>query len=681
MPSGASRLSNGHRRPSRRTNSSSSSAEDVELLWAALSEEQRLAALRFEEPILLDRLRSHLQGLYQKHSLMMRQLGLDASEANGTDPFEASTLLKDGFQFTFSVTRSPSSEQGSVILRMDSQTRAVLAAKPEFVDDKFVERFRSMLPDFLSQARCPLPRPRWKELFAQEPSSISALEQQLAKLIEQALWALAQEMRETHTAEADTAAAATKEQNQNAKEQAAAAASSSVELEPWMVEHDEKAKASKKVASGAGKKKKHGKGITLCPRQPTLEETPKLMEEEDQKLLMQNGKRPAALQVPLGIADTDGTGDIDIEDDDLGVRPTARPQSKLIETSPPACSPCEEHDSNAEASECDKTLIAAASSSSCWQQPRRHQRKAKALTDSTTSVAASMQKLNEPEAALPVIQFGAVDPTELKQELAREASQGSSSNVSTDHALPSNAAAAVFPFTPPGSPRSQAWSEDEDDTSTCDDPVLVRGRYVSMPPLDGNCHVTHHFIAEGTGNSESHRCFSGRSISGTGTCTPDALDGPLESRGVEWKPGQLVNYLWGCTSQQSTHFEEGEVGQNSCSISDRGMDMRFSPDSEQATDLPSQTSWSRCTPSISTASTPFRHGQWVVGTQQPPAGADVVRAVQRRTFIDIDVDVSRAPIRKAKSESPVRKARLEDDWVNDYDDSYAEGEHWYFCWH
>merc|ERR1719162_1458761 len=58
--------------------------------------------------------------------------------------------------------------------------------------DRIFDRFRAILPDFLTcqKARSPMPRARWKDLWMSEPSSVASLEAQLAKLVEQALWAM-----------------------------------------------------------------------------------------------------------------------------------------------------------------------------------------------------------------------------------------------------------------------------------------------------------------------------------------------------------------------------------------------------------------------------------------------------------------------------------------------------------
>jgi len=213
----------------------------------ALSLEQRRAALRFEDAALVGRLRTALQVLFEKQS-MMQQLCVNMGCEGGDDAFEVSILLKQAFEFTFGTGRLVSDP--SVIHQLAAP---VLIMKGAFLQDPqhLYDQMRGILPDFLSPKapRPRLPKARWKELWATEPTSMAALEQQLAKLTEQALWAMAAEPEPMPTvaeAEADDGA---------------------VEMEPWMAEHDEE--VSKARAKPAKKKKKNRKPKA----QPTSELT------------------------------------------------------------------------------------------------------------------------------------------------------------------------------------------------------------------------------------------------------------------------------------------------------------------------------------------------------------------------------------------------------------------------
>merc|ERR1712039_234739 len=82
------------------------------------------------------------------------------------------------------------------VVLVDPKLSPVLVMKEEFLQrTDFIECVRRVLPDFLTSQshRTPIARARWKELWATEPTSVAALEQQLAKLIEQAFWAMSLE--------------------------------------------------------------------------------------------------------------------------------------------------------------------------------------------------------------------------------------------------------------------------------------------------------------------------------------------------------------------------------------------------------------------------------------------------------------------------------------------------------
>merc|ERR1719465_327706 len=78
------------------------------------------------------------------------------------------------------------------IMMVDSDAPLLVLKPNVLMSDDFFERFKYALPDFLSTQtkRMPLPRARWKDLWASEPASIIALHEMLAKLVEQALWAM-----------------------------------------------------------------------------------------------------------------------------------------------------------------------------------------------------------------------------------------------------------------------------------------------------------------------------------------------------------------------------------------------------------------------------------------------------------------------------------------------------------
>jgi len=222
--------------------------DEVRRRWAALDLQQRQLVTRFEDSALCERIRQALQVLFERQ-MMMHELGVrmgDAGDSNGPDdPFESSVLLKEGFKFEWSVERNKADP--SVVL-IDPKLGPVMSVKESFSErTDFFERLQAVMSDFLKPAsavRFPMPKARWKELWAVEPASVPALEQQLVKLVEQALWAMAldpafEPMTEPALQQIDTTVFV---------------------LEPWMKEFDEK------VAKAARRKKKKAKQrLTLAP--------------------------------------------------------------------------------------------------------------------------------------------------------------------------------------------------------------------------------------------------------------------------------------------------------------------------------------------------------------------------------------------------------------------------------
>lgn len=231
--------------------------DEVYLRWSTLSLEQREELLRFDEPVLVDRIRSALQVLYERQD-MMQSLGINLG-SDGGDPFEASLLLKDAFMFTWDIGRLAKDPTVCVV---DPTRSAVMVMKSEFVaSEDFFSIMRSVLPDFLApkSVRNPLSRVRWKEIWATEPASMQALEERLAKLVEQALWAMAADPDYAAPVDEDVAV--------------------DVQLEPWMTEHDDKVAKAREAAKKKKKRKQKPRLILLAP---TPEETAKAsLDDED----------------------------------------------------------------------------------------------------------------------------------------------------------------------------------------------------------------------------------------------------------------------------------------------------------------------------------------------------------------------------------------------------------------
>merc|ERR1711974_441417 len=151
---------------------------EIKSRWAHLSLDKRKDVLCFEEPVLVDRIKASLQALYNKQE-WMRSLGIQLSGV-ADDPFAASSLFTQAFEFTWQIARS--ARNPNVVLVAPSG-RPVMAVKDSFLEgEKLFVEFGRVLDDFLSErcGRVPLAKPRWKEIWTSEPSSVAAVELQLA---------------------------------------------------------------------------------------------------------------------------------------------------------------------------------------------------------------------------------------------------------------------------------------------------------------------------------------------------------------------------------------------------------------------------------------------------------------------------------------------------------------------
>jgi len=249
------------------------SEDEVLLRWSGLSLEQRKAVMSFDDVVLVGRIRSALQALFEKHTVMQQLCANLGCEDTGTaDPFEASVLLKQAFEFTWGIARM--ADDPSVVM-VNAGATPVMVMKVGFLQEaqRLIGNMKNVLPDFLSQqaSRVPLPKARWKDLWSIEPSSMIALEQLLAKLAEQALWAMAcDESLVAHSIEEDVSL-------------------SELSLEPWMTEHDQEVVRARDAASRASKKKKKRQRplVATLRAEPSIEVIP--TQESDTELDMEGG--------------------------------------------------------------------------------------------------------------------------------------------------------------------------------------------------------------------------------------------------------------------------------------------------------------------------------------------------------------------------------------------------------
>jgi len=229
-------------------------------MWASLDMEQRQRVLRFDDVVLVDRVGVALQTLFQKQA-MMNHMGIKLC-GTSENPFGNDKLLMNAFEFTWQFCEPKNNPELVVVkdgemslllvnreeaeaddrpikehlvqpkIMMVDSDAPLLVLKPNvLMSDDFFERFKYALPDFLSThtKRMPLPRARWKDLWASEPASITALHEMLAKLVEQALWAMG-----THLSFLSPEPAAKK------------CSADPVVLEPWMEDEKPQVVESKK---------------------------------------------------------------------------------------------------------------------------------------------------------------------------------------------------------------------------------------------------------------------------------------------------------------------------------------------------------------------------------------------------------------------------------------------------
>jgi len=186
----------------------------------------------------------------------MNLMGIKLSGAS-EDPFAADGLLMNDFGFTWGVCELKNDSESVVVKDedvADQSTRGdvgnqpkvlmvdadspLLVLKPHILmSDDIFERFKRVLPDFLSAhtRRSPLPRARWKDLCASEPASISALHEMLAKLVEQAFWTVSA-----------TLFSATFESTNGRRSGRTTTSVNPVMLEPWMEVEKQKGMSPRK---------------------------------------------------------------------------------------------------------------------------------------------------------------------------------------------------------------------------------------------------------------------------------------------------------------------------------------------------------------------------------------------------------------------------------------------------
>merc|ERR1712187_699371 len=102
-----------------------------------------------------------------------------------------SELLKTVFDLEWIITKSDKLKD-ACFMDPDKQPSLMTLRVQALQGSNLFESLRSTLPDLLGAqtGRAPIHRARWKQLWSVVPSSVASLEQQLAKLVEQALWTM-----------------------------------------------------------------------------------------------------------------------------------------------------------------------------------------------------------------------------------------------------------------------------------------------------------------------------------------------------------------------------------------------------------------------------------------------------------------------------------------------------------
>mmetsp|Transcript_48625 Transcript_48625/g.141705 ORF Transcript_48625/g.141705 Transcript_48625/m.141705 type:complete len:492 (-) Transcript_48625:278-1753(-) len=265
--------------------------DEVQRRWAALDSERRQALMTFVEPSLVDRVKSSMHALWEKQSIM-HQLGIRLPAKANDDQITTSDLFKSAFMLTC-VRCRPDVDGGAPLAEQAFMVSEALAMQAEFLGrHDFFEALARVLPDFLrpaSPVRSPMPRARWKDIFAVEPSSISGMEQQLVRLVEQALWLMA----------TDPAYAVDDEQLKRGKDGEAVEPPDAAGVDTSGIEallEEEEAERARKEAKAKKQKKKRRPGSAVA-----AQARPAVVEEAE----VEDDSMDAASSMPITTAGDD----------------------------------------------------------------------------------------------------------------------------------------------------------------------------------------------------------------------------------------------------------------------------------------------------------------------------------------------------------------------------------------
>lgn len=162
--------------------------EEIRRRWSALSLAQRKEITRFDDVGLVNCIRSAVNSILATQ-VAIERAGQRPSNLGAPDFFVDSLLLKEVFDLPWK-TYTSEEFPDAVLMDIDDQV-PLLTVRPRFLEgNQIFERLTSVVPDFLGAKakRTPLHRARWKKLWENLPTTVPALEQQLAQLMEQAFW-------------------------------------------------------------------------------------------------------------------------------------------------------------------------------------------------------------------------------------------------------------------------------------------------------------------------------------------------------------------------------------------------------------------------------------------------------------------------------------------------------------
>jgi len=125
--------------------------------------------MTFDDPKLVERIESAVQEMFVSHLMITRGANKDV--------LSSASFFTNAFEFSWD----------------DVRLQPVLTMKSSFAanGEQLFKVLRGVLPDLFRSSRPAVHRARWKDMWKAKPSSVPALEQAVAKLVEQAFWSLA----------------------------------------------------------------------------------------------------------------------------------------------------------------------------------------------------------------------------------------------------------------------------------------------------------------------------------------------------------------------------------------------------------------------------------------------------------------------------------------------------------